>query len=62
MHAYHVRMLHVNHAYRRCLTLCLTNINNHGLDVRNFIKKLGFPEEIEDELVKIFEGEYARDH
>ena len=33
-----------------------------GLDVRNFINKLGFPEEMEDELVKIFEGEYARDH
>ena len=48
--------------YRRCLTLCLSNINDHGLDVRNFINKLGFPEEMEDELVKIFEGEYARDH
>ena len=23
-------------------------------------KKLGFPEEMEDELVKIFEGEYIR--
>ena len=29
------------------------------MDVRNFIKKLGFPEEMEDE---IFEGEYARDN
>ena len=32
------------------------------MDVRNLIKKLGFLEEMEDELVKIFEGEYARDN
>ena len=32
------------------------------MDVRNFIKKLGFPEEMEDELVKIFEREYVRDN
>ena len=31
----------------------LTLYNDHGLDVWNFIKKLGFPEEMEDELVWI---------
>ena len=57
-----VRYIYSTGVVSTCLTVCLTNINDHGLDVRNFIKKLGFPEEMEDELVKIFEGEYARDH